>query len=300
MIIVRMRGGLGNQMFQYAACKTLALLKNTELKLDDYSYKTFGKRELELYKFSIVERLASEKEINDFLGSYKFIRYIHRRINTPFLSKFIYRQPFFHFDEDFFMIPDNAYVSGYFQSQKYFEPCKDKIRKIFWQPELLQGVNEKLMNIILSTNSVSVHIRRGDKVLNPKYAYFYGSLDIEYYKNALNKISQYFDNLKFYVFSDDISWCKQNLPGEYNYEYISNNTGKNSYLDILLMGCCNHNIIANSSFSWWGAWLNNNSGKMVIAPKKWFAKNYYNGKNKVYKSRYYSIKDLYPADWITI
>ena len=197
-------------------------------------------------------------------------------------------------------MPKDVYLSGYFQSEKYFGEHKELIRSIFFREKLFKGVNEELHYKMSGEDSVSMHIRRGDKVLNKSYASFYGSLSINYYKKAINYIKEIKNIDQIYVFSDDINWCKENLPEGDNYNFINHNNGSDSYLDILLMASCKNNIIANSSFSWWGAWLNKDQNKVVVAPKKWFASNYYTGKGKIYKTRYYNTKDLYPDDWIVI
>lgn len=172
---------------------------------------------------------------------------------------------------------------GYYQSEKYFKEITNIIRKDFTFPKPVDIINQKLINQIDNTESVSIHIRRGDYLNIPNTQ---NICSISYYKKAINLILKNISNPQFYIFSNDINWCKQHLQID-KAIFISNNTGKNSFIDMQLMSCCKHNIIANSTFSWWGAWLNNNPNKIIISPNKWM--NDTNGTG-----------DIIPNDWIKI
>ena len=168
------------------------------------------------------------------------------------------------FDSRIFQMKD-VYLSGYWQSEKYFMDIKDKIREAF----TFDDKNEcdmAIKNLICSTESVAVHIRRGDYVNNKLHGNICG---VQYYKNAIAFIREKIKEPKFFVFSDDIEWCETNLNLE-DAVMVRGNTGINSYLDMYFMSLCKHNIIANSTFSWWGAWLNANPYKKVAAPSQWF------------------------------
>ena len=177
----------------------------------------------------------------------------------------------------------NIYMYGYYQSEKYFKEIANIIRKDFTFSKPVDIINQKLINQIGNTESVSIHIRRGDYLNIPNTQ---NICSISYYKKAINLILKNISNPQFYIFSNDINWCKQHLQID-NAVFISNNIGKNSFIDMQLMSCCKHNIIANSTFSWWGAWLNNNPNKIIISPNKWM--NDTNGTG-----------DIIPNDWIKI
>jgi len=144
--------------------------------------------------------------------------------------------------------------------------------------------------------SVAIHVRRGDYTSNA-YSASFGTLADSYYKTAIERINAGAQQPVFFVFSDDIEWCRNNLQ-LHNAIFIEHNKGVDSYKDLVLMSHCRHNIIANSTFSWWGAWLNQNPQKIIIAPRIWFGKTYYDGIQPVYPSRIYNTKDLIPETWI--
>ena len=139
--------------------------------------------------------------------------------------------------------------------------------------------------MISQTNSVSLHIRRGDYVSNQKTNQTHGTCDLDYYQRCITEIEKEVENPYFFVFSDEIEWVKENLKINHPAEYVDQNTGDKSYEDMRLMSQCKHNVIANSSFSWWGAWLNSYPDKIVFAPKRWFASDKHN------------TKDLIPEGW---
>jgi hypothetical protein len=164
---------------------------------------------------------------------------------------------------------DDVYLEGYWQSEKYFGNIECQIRNLYIFPEITDKSNLDLADKIKSCNSVSLHIRRGD-YLSEKNAPMHGNICTKvYYDNAIKYISKNIDNPKFFIFTDDTEWARQQYKGE-EYTIVDQNHADNSFRDMQLMSLCKHNIIANSSFSWWGAWLNPNQEKMVIAPPKWF------------------------------
>ncbi|MDR2407204.1 MAG: alpha-1,2-fucosyltransferase [Bacteroidales bacterium] len=163
----------------------------------------------------------------------------------------------------------DCYLDGYWQNELYFKDCEDIVRRKYQFITPLDLKNNDLKNKICSVNSVSIHVRRGDYL---KHKMYLGLCDKDYYVNAISYMKKKIDHPVFFVFSNDINWCKSNLRDVINdscSEYIDWNKKGKSYIDMQLMSICKHNIIANSSFSWWGAWLNNNIDKIVIAPKKW-------------------------------
>jgi len=294
MIIVRLRGGLGNQLFQYAAGRALSTLHQVPLKLDLYTYAQHPYRKYELHRFNIDAVEATRAEVHRFTGGNPFIRYLNKRENY-FRSPLVFAQPHYHYYEDFLGLPGDLYLSGYWQSEKHFSGIAGHIRKEFTPSTPLDDKNVSFQKQMQAQNSVAVHVRRGD-YNNANYASFFGSLPESYYGEAMTFLRKRAGDPKFYFFSDDIPWCKSTF-GTTGAEFINHNTGADSYKDLLLMASCRHNIIANSSFSWWGAWLNANPDKIVVAPKQWFKSNFLNRKEPVYASRFYNTKDLIPPGW---
>ena len=271
MIITKLIGGLGNQMFQYAAGRRAAYVNKTELKLDTSWFKNPDgaiKRDYLLNVFNIEEVFATKEEINKF-------NVRNQGLLTLFYKKIL-------------KINNNTYLEGYWQSEKYFKDIKDIIRKEFILKNKADVANQKMIRQIKNCDSVSIHIRRGDYVFDEKTNKYHGFCDLDYYLKAVVLIAKKVKNPQFFVFSDDPIWVKQNLHLKFPYLYVDHNTGKKDYEDMRLMSECKHNIIANSSFSWWGAWLNKNKDKIVIAPKKWFRESSIN------------TKDLIPKSWIKI
>jgi hypothetical protein len=295
MIILRLRGGLGNQLFQFAAAKALALHHKTVLKLDLYYYKKHPYRKFELDRFNIPIELASQDEIHAFTGSNPVARYINKRENYLRCPK-VFAQPHYHFYNDWFQLPSDLYLSGYFQSEKFFTPLISELSNWYSPAQPLDQKNESLKSIMQSTQSVSVHVRRGDYTAT-QFNTFFGTVPEDYYQRAIEKIR---DNVKephFFVFSDDVQWCRTNLALGENTVFVDYNRGADSYKDLLMMSYCKHNVIANSSFSWWGAWLNSNTDKTVVAPRRWFNQDYNAGKEPVYPCRFYNTNDLIPESW---
>lgn len=292
MIIAKIIGGLGNQMFQYAAAQAVAISKGTTLKLDISGFQKYGLHHgFELTRiFNITGQVADAKDINSVLGwqNNYCVRYL---MAMPFFHIFGSRrrvvEPSFSYWPHIQLVPNSCYMTGYWQSEKYFQKIHSNIKNQFTFKEKASGHNLTLINLMSKVNSVSLHIRRGDYVSNLKAASIHGVCPIEYYLQAIDYIENHVKNPYFFIFSDDIEWARLNLKIEHPHEFINQNFGAESYNDMRLMSSCKNNIIANSSFSWWGAWLNNNESKIVVAPSKWFAID----KNT---------EDLIPADWIKL
>jgi hypothetical protein len=194
-----------------------------------------------------------------------------------------YTEPHFHYDPAFANLPKNTVLNGYFQSEQYFRDIRDILLGDFSWVNEPRGKNKELFGQINNDkSSVSVHVRRGDYVSNNNAAKFHGLTGLDYYRAAVNKIAKQVKNPNLYVFSDDPDWCKRKLKFKQPTIYISHNT--NGSEDMRLMKTCRHNIIANSSFSWWGAWLNENPNKIVIAPKQWFSHPESNTKDLILSS----------------
>jgi hypothetical protein len=206
----------------------------------------------------------------------------------PNHKKLVYKEPFFHYDINFNKASSNIYLIGYWQSENYFKSQEAQIRNDFRFRFPLTGKNEYWEQLINSTNAISLHVRRTDMINNPDIVKTHGSCGLDYYLEAANRISDGLEQPVFFIFSDDPEWCKENLHLSWPVHYIDNNQGDLAYIDMQLMSMCKHHVIANSSFSWWGAWLNTSNSKRVIAPKRWFADNTKD------------TSDLIPSGWIRI
>lgn len=293
-------GGLGNQMFQYAAGRTLSIKLNVPLKLDlsfledKASAQKYGYtgRDYELSVFNISSSIATPEDLQKMKGfilfKFPIIEKVFRKTAAilKYNGSFYYKQPHFGYDTSFLQKKAPLFLEGYWQSEKYFEPIANQIRADFTLKQEFDGKNKEVQKLMQSTNSISLHIRRGDYVSNVHAQKVHGLCDINYYEEAMKILeTKEHGNINYFVFSDDLAWAKENLSSKYPLHFIDNNAGKDSYKDILLMSYCQHNIIANSSFSWWGAWLNPNPDKMVIAPKKWFG------------SYQVNLDDMFPLKW---
>jgi hypothetical protein len=198
------------------------------------------------------------------------------------------KEKHFHFDPGFFNLSDNILIRGYFQTEKYFLDIEEIIIKECNCKHPAAGKDRELLKQINSLDSVSLHIRRGDYVTNTYEDQILVSAELEYYNKCVKYITETIKEPHFFIFSDDPDWVKQNLTLDYPMTFLDHNDASTNYEDLRLMSHCNHNIICNSSFSWWGAWLNRNPEKIVCAPKKWFSD----------ETKYIDSRDLVPERWV--
>jgi hypothetical protein len=292
VVIVKLQGGLGNQMFQYATAT--ALLKQNEkvgldlnfLKENNTDKEGFTSRKFELGIFKKIRGYnAINAQVNLFKNTgiyYKFVRLFLRS-----KLKHICQQQNEYIAFDQFDKNHHFYLDGYFQSEKYFAGYREQILKDFEFPQL-DEVNQATKDKILTTaNAVSLHIRRGDYAKLQSVTDIHGLLPTSYYNNAIRELQKKYPDLTLFVFSDDINWAKENLQTDIiPVNYIQGNLAANSWKDMALMSNCKHHIIANSSFSWWGAWLSIQNGS-IFGPKNWF------NPQKVK----FDITDYVPANW---
>jgi Glycosyl transferase family 11 len=295
MIITKLIGGLGNQMFQYALGRHLATINKARLYLDISDYHLYPDRHYALDCFALRAEIATDQILDDFR------QYPH---NLPLLQRLwqynllgqrnlTIKEPHFHFASNLIKhYHANIYLDGYWQTEKYFSSIETQIREDFQFVQPLSPRNEEIANQILNSEAVSVHVRRGDYVSNNITSQFHGVCDLGYFQRAIDLIASKVGWPTFFFFSDDIDWVESNLAISHPYFLVRHNIGYESYNDVRLMSLCKHNIIANSSFSWWGAWLNANEGKMVIAPKYWL-----NPDSTWYKDWKVNMDDYVPETW---
>lgn len=278
-VIVKISDGLGNQMFQYAFGLSLEKKCNAKVYFDTSFFDEDKKRNYELGNF----RLKLKNTNNWWLRLCKFLR-------CKKVKEIKEKKDSIYF-EDFYNVKSYNLYIGYFQTYKYFDNYRNDILKAFELKTPLNEENEKMLKKIKSSNSVSLHVRRTDYLYKEELK-IRGVCDLDYYGKAIKYIEKNIKAPHFFVFSDDIAWCLEHLKFQSKYTFVDINDAQSGYFDMFLMKNCKHNIIANSSFSWWGAWLNEHNNKIVIAPKIWMIRWNETEEN--------AGRDLIPSDWIRI
>ncbi|MGN6475680.1 MAG: alpha-1,2-fucosyltransferase [Flavipsychrobacter sp.] len=289
MIVSKIQGGLGNQMFQYAIGKAYSEKLNTELFLDLSFYnQPFGKdvtpRKFELGLFNLSYQVANSYQLELFQNTSYWYR-IKRKLGLPVPIYFREGN-----DKTILKNKKDIYLDGYWQSELFFKDLSKIIKEGFVFKQSLNEQSEVVAASIISTKTpVAIHLRRGDYVSLSSASVHHGVCDMEYYRSGIRYLNTNVDEPYYFVFSDDVEWAKSNfLPLFSNMEIVQGNHGDDSWQDMHLMSLCKHNIIANSSFSWWAAWLNANPNKIVVAPGKWFATPELNN----------DIRQRIPTDWL--
>jgi hypothetical protein len=240
--------------------------------------------------FKISAKVASPSDIRAVLGWYahpRVMSVLRRKRMSWLRPKCMAIESHLHrssnpLDE----LPSRCYMEGYWQSEKYFKSVAELIRSEFTFATALNAINEKYAAQIAVSNSISLHVRRGDYASNPRTLAIHGLLPLDYYHRAVDFISQRVPDPTFFIFSDDMNWVRENLRIPHPCHFVTCNSAGDSYNDMRLMSMCRHHVIANSSFSWWGAWLNPSEDKIVIAPKRWFTER--------------DSSELIPNDWVRL
>lgn len=292
MIVVKLMGGLGNQMFQYAAARRLAHASRVSLKLDTGWFRacTPGTtpRRYALHPFNIVEEFASEAEVGRFAACAQPFFSLLARFMPP--RDGYLKEKHYHFDPSMLAPRQSGYLDGYWQSEKYFDDVREIICSDFTVREPAQGMNRSVAEILSTPGvcGVSLHIRRGDYISSPSASKVHGCCTPEYYARAVEIIAAKTRAPHFFIFSDEPQWVIDNFPLAHPFTIVRHNDPDHGYEDLRLMTMCKHHIIANSSFSWWGAWLCRNADKIVVAPRNWFA------------GASHDTGDIVPVSWIRI
>jgi|LakMenEpi03Aug12_release.lakeMendotaPanAssembly.Ray.scaffolds.fasta_scaffold179996_2 hypothetical protein len=299
-LTVYCQGGLGNQLFQFIIGYILAKKNKMKLRINLDRFNSYD-RKFELDNFPEIKKLCIPKIIkhnlyfkiylyfyHKFIKILKILR-IYNYINSfYFLNQKQFEKSPFIFNKNLLQerITKNITIIGYFQSEKYFIYYRKTVLKLFKFSKPNNKLVQDYLYLIKNKNSIALHIRRGDYLSNPKARYFHGVLGADYYKKSISYVNKRVVNPIFFVFSDDIELVKKTSTFLNNEKHIFIDT-KSSINDLNLMSNCKHFIIANSSFSWWGAWLSTNKYKIVCAPKKWV-------KAKI------STPDIIPKSWVKI
>ena len=279
-VTVEINGGLGNQLFQYAAARALALSRGAQLILDAHFFDQGRHRQFELSQFPIQGTVIGHYQAPRLLrGPVSLVRTLRKAR----LRK--YQEPHFHFDPSFEQVKGPVYLKGYFQSPRYFERAEATIHKELQPPEATDAESLELADLLSQSNSASLHIRRGDYVNNPAAARLFHSCSLDYYRRALEQLP---GSGPVVIFSDDIEWVGENFPAGARFRLAGTRGPRTGLADLWLMSKAEHHVIANSTFSWWGAWLGSSASGLTIAPRQWF------------RDPNWDCKDLIPSDWIRI
>lgn len=284
MILVRLKGGLGNQMFQYAAGRALADRHGVELLLDSRFFASYKLHAYGLDRLAISSRHASLDELERWpIWQRKPLRIVQRLgIKTRW-----YCPPQFGYDRLWSSLGDDLMIDGYFQSEKYFASIADVLTREFTPKDSLSASNNAIREQAQQTESVMIHVRRGDYVTDPKTLATHGVCSPAYYDASIQYLRERLIDPQFFVFSNDMEWARENLDLGKNAIYVEGNE-KSPEIDIYLMTQCSHHVVANSSFSWWGAWLSRDPCKLVVAPKHWFVTDKLNA------------DELVPSGWVRL
>jgi hypothetical protein len=299
MITVEIVGGLGNQMFQYAAALALARRNNAPLQIDASGYRLYRMRSFQLDKLSIPAEYLPKDHTEPLLPARpsptldlaeRVLRGLGRTVRLP--RKGVYREPHFHVDRRFFQLKPPIALHGYFQSERYFGSVPDELRRHFRPASPLAPEAARVAEMIERAPApISVHVRRGDYVTAPDVARVHGALDAAYYRRAIDILATRRDeNFTVFLFSDEPDAAADLLGFLPADKLVAVRADPARPWDgMALMARCRHHVVANSSFSWWGAWLDPKPEKMVVAPRAWFTPEVLRSNNTC---------DLYPQQWI--
>ncbi len=284
VVFAKIRGGLGNQMFQYAMARAVAWRNRAQLKLDLYDLS----QEFNLGNFKIQASITSQVELAKWgLRDPNWSRLLPSFAKSRWQSRIPrYFEPHYHFAAETQRLQTPIYVNGFWHSYKYFDDCSELIQTELTLSESTPNDVSIIANEIQNTTSVSLHVRRGDYISSDEYRTTYLECRPEYYARAIAHITERVGRMQVFVFSDDIDWVRRNLTVSDSMTFVSKGGRGSPIYDMYLMSLCKHHVIANSSFSWWGAWLNPSPNKIVITPERW------------YYSSDWSTRDLIPPGWI--
>lgn len=286
-VIVRLVGGLGNQMFQYAAGRAVAVRHQVPLTLDLSWFGIDLERQYALAPFRINARIPKDQNPGNVNPSWveRFAGRVRRKLNLPSQGVSVFSEKSFRYDAEIESVSAPVILNGYFQSERYFSSIKPLISKEFTLQHEPKSRAVELLALIHASDAICVHIRRGDYITNVSANAYHGTCSLNYYDNGLAEVSAGLRNPRCFVFSDDSQWVRENFKTRMPMTIVDIHGTQEAHEDLRLMRECHHFVIANSSLSWWGAWLSAREGKRVVAPKVWFK----NSKNDT--------SDLIPSGW---
>lgn len=293
VVCARLMGGLGNQMFQYAFARSISLKTGATVLLDTTVLETESPgvtpRCFALEPFAIAGRVATRDEAQRLQLGDGILQRVRRFLDRflPVAAKRIIVDQANGFDESALGARPPVYLSGYWQSERYFAADAEVLREDFRLRDPLSPNASRILAEIAAEPSISVHVRRGDYLLNSTNLDFHGVQSRDYYVQAVERIQQEAGKLSVFIFSDDLDWCRANLPFDERTVFVEIDGAARDHEEMHLMSQCDHHVVSNSSFGWWGAWLGKNPDRIVVAPAKWFAAP--------------DVKsDIVPASWLRI
>lgn len=296
-VYVHLVGGLGNQMFQYAAGLAAACHHNCQLKVDISWYEDQAKRKYLLDRWAVDVQTARKEELAPFARERSSFpaRALRRFAGSllPFQGWLSYKQPALHYDPNFFQALPPVLLQGYFQSELFFSSVSSRLRAEFRPREPLSEVSQRVLSQIEAADwPVALHVRRGDYVHDAGTREVHGTCSADYYDLARRLVDGVSgERAHYFIFSDEPENSMDGLRPDFNRLTIVSANDERPWEHLFLMAACRDNIIANSSFSWWSAWLNAHPEKTVIAPRRWFQRQ------TMLKM---SLVDLIPDGWITL
>lgn len=276
MIVTELIGGLGNQMFQYAAGAALAKRSGVSVRVDTTSFEHYTLRRYALEDFACAAEVADPTERLDVALHGQLLEersaLYEPRLEHPY---------------------PKAYLRGYWQCERYFQSIRRRLLSEFHPRDPLAGLDADIAAEMADSASVALHIRRGDYVANPHTNAFHGVLPVDYYRDALafiheNQPAPEQAKRRYFIFSDDPDWCEEAYAFLEPKVLVRHNPPERGFMDLYLMAQAKHHVIANSSFSWWAAWLCRNPGQIVVAPRQWFA------------ASHAQCQDIVPERWVRL
>jgi hypothetical protein len=293
-VVVRLIGGLGNQMFQYAAARAVAARCNAPLMLDISWFAGEAERRFALSPFRISAKKLDLAPARPRWNSrwyrtlQRFAHRFNRRVATHKFGMPIYRETSFCYDSRVRALQTPVYMDGYFQSEKYFAGCRNIIFEDFQISHPPRSEAQTLLERIQASDAICMHIRRGDYVTDPATKAFHGLCSMDYYRRGLQDIAENLGQPECFVFSDDPAWVHDNVKLDLPMTVVDIHGPDEAHEDLRLMAACHSYVIANSSMSWWGAWLGRRAGKRVVAPRQWV------------QAASLDTRDLIPDDWVRL
>lgn len=299
VVITRLIGGLGNQLFQYAVGRAISERTQAPLLLDASGFASYELRCYELDGFNISAKVASDAQLAGVGVTAGETPSLLERVKRRFLSQSapkmpsqepILREASFTYDVRIEQVQSPIYLDGYWQSERYFSGIRNQLLQELTLKGDWGSGNQDMFGQIQSAGvgAVSLHVRRGDYVTNSNTASYHGVCSLDYYRAAVAYIAERVDAPHFFIFSDDHAWVRENLQTGFPTTFVDVNSADNGICDMMLMKSCRHHVTANSSFSWWGAWLNPSNEKIVVVPRQWF--------NEAVKDT----SDLIPSAWVRL
>ena len=274
----------------------MSLLHETTLKLDISFYEHYSPSAYDAYglkPFCIQEAFATPEEIAGIKGTSKTglarkVFHLGQRLKPYYRRAILSQRHGRAFDPNILKSSEDVSLAGYWQTEKYFSDIRDIICREFTVGCELGGQSSTIAEKVATSESVSIHVRRGDRLSNPRSMETFGVCSPDYYNACVSIIANGLRDPHFFIFSDDPDWVTKELRLDYPTTYVTHNDATRNYEDLRLMSMCKHNIIANSTFSWWGAWLNPSPNKVVLCPRQWA------------KLEHIDTQDLLPDSWIKV